>query len=374
MTRSFRRSASNCAINALFAYAPIFGILKISATLVILVILVILLILGHARTAEAYVRARTTDTYVPIFWADPRKVLEIARPPDGVGVSTDDLRGAAQAALASWSSSAIACTGVSLRLATAATDSQVAGRDDRNRIVMRTGSWCRDPLAMTHCHDPAAVALTTVFTRSNPNGPDDGEILEADIEVNATGDFQWGVIPDGVVSGRDFANIYDLTSALTHETGHFIGLDHTCATPNAPLLIDDGGIAVPLCSSIPADQDAVILDATMFPFMDPSVVTLRSLSPDDEKAACDIYPRWASPVDEWVGGGGCAQAPSPVSRDPRSPILVAVALAIAAWLRRPARHRQNAAGARSRAPTPRNPWLLGAFRRVVVRPATPRND
>lgn len=302
--------------------------------------------------ALAYVRARTPDTFVPIFWADPRKVLEIARPPEGVGVTTDDLRAAAQAAVASWSGSSIACTGLELRVAPRVTDSQVAARDGRNRILMRTGSWCRDPVALTHCHDPAAVALTTVFSRSRPGAADDGEMLEADIEVNAAGSFPWGIIPDGPISGRDFANIYDLTSALTHETGHFIGLDHTCLTPNMPLLVDDSGVAAPSCASVPADQQADIEDATMYPFMNPSEVGLRTLSTDDTRAACDIYPTWSVPDDEWIGAGGCTQAPAPVSRGFRPVIVGTVLWAAFALFASRARRRQRSRVGRGGEPTP----------------------
>jgi hypothetical protein len=295
-----------------------------------------------SKPAAAYVRARTFDTFVPTFWSDPRKALEVARPADGLGVSTEDLRGAAQAAVSSWSNSAIGCTGVALRLSSQTTDSQVAGRDGRNRIIMRAGTWCRDPVALTHCHDPAAVALTTVFSRSKPGAPDDGEMLEADIEVNAAGSFQWGIIPDGAISGRDFANVYDLTSALTHEVGHFIGLDHTCVTPGALMLVDDRGIATPSCEAVPATEQSLVDDATMYPFMSPGEISLRTLTTDDARAACDIYPSASVPDDEWVGAGGCSEAPTTSSGAPeRAAATILLLVTIGGFLRIARRPRRD---------------------------------
>ena len=124
--------------------------------------------LTEASPARAYVRARTDDTYIPLFWSDPRKVLQLAQPPAGIGITAAEMRGAAQAAVDSWSHSSIACTGVALSLARETTEDQTAGFDGINRIIMRTGAWCRDPVAMTHCHDPSVLALTTIFSRSHP--------------------------------------------------------------------------------------------------------------------------------------------------------------------------------------------------------------
>jgi hypothetical protein len=79
-----------------------------------------------------------------------------------------------------------------------------------------------------------------------------GEILDADIELNsAYNDFTIG----------DDHVVYDLQSILTHEIGHFIGLDHS---------LDP--------------------DATMNANYDMGTTTLRTLAPDDVAAACAAYP------------------------------------------------------------------------------------
>ncbi|MES1208896.1 MAG: MYXO-CTERM sorting domain-containing protein [Pseudomonadota bacterium] len=295
----------------------------------------------HAAPAAAYVRKRTADTFVPMFWPDPRLTLEVARPPDGIGVTLDDLHAAARAAADSWSYPAIPCTGVTVQLGPAVTDSQVAGRDGKNRIIMRVGSWCRDPVTQSYCHDPAAVALTTFFSRSKPGAPNDGQILEADIEINAVGDYQWAAIPDGPISGRDYANVYDLPSVLTHETGHFIGLDHTCRVDGAPDLVDDRGDVYPGCFDVQAENQPLIMDATMFPFMNPAEMKLRTLTADDARAACEIYPTTSVPWEEWSGGGGCAAAPGPPS--PAAWQGLATLAAIALSLRRPRHARAPSA-------------------------------
>jgi hypothetical protein len=305
-----------------------------------------------AGAANAYVRARTTDTFVPLFWTDPRNALEVARPPQDVGVTEVELRAAAQKAVAAWSYPQLSCTGVALRLGGESTDSQVAARDGRNRIIMRTTAWCRDPVALTHCFDPAAVALTSVFSASRPGTPTDGEILEADIEVNAVGDYQWGTIPDGPISGRDYANIYDLPSVLTHEVGHFIGLDHTCLVPNTPLLLDDQDMAVPSCGSIPSAESALIEDATMYPFMNTTDVKLRTLTADDARAACEIYPVGSPPIYEWTGAGGCSLSWSATSDDP-SPLTTSIfsAVVITLFWRR-SRRRAHCQSPRNAATAP----------------------
>lgn len=80
---------------------------------------------------------------------------------------------------------------------------------------------------------------------------DTGEILDADIEVNHT--FNDITVDDTIVH-------YDLQSILTHEIGHFIGLDHS---------VDDL--------------------ATMYAGYEEGSIEPRTLEPDDLAAACEVY-------------------------------------------------------------------------------------
>ena len=68
------------------------------------------------------------------------------------------------------------------------------------------------------CYEPAALALTTVFVRT---AQPEGEILEADVEVNAVG-FRWGAIADGLdpAGGED---VHDLENTIADELGHVSG-------------------------------------------------------------------------------------------------------------------------------------------------------
>ena len=80
---------------------------------------------------------------------------------------------------------------------------------------------------------------------------DTGEILDADIEINHA--YNHFTINDMEID-------YDLESVLTHEVGHFIGLDHT--------------------------QDFA---ATMFAGYEPGTIEQRTLDEDDILAACEVY-------------------------------------------------------------------------------------
>jgi hypothetical protein len=284
--------------------------------------------IARPRRAAAFVRARTEKGFSPLYWRDPRQVLEVARPAAETGITAEELRAASAAATGAWNHDAIACTSVNLTLAPEMSDDQITKFDGHNRISMRTGMWCRDPAHPTPrtCHVADAVALTTLFTRFHVGYPDDGRILEADIEVNAV-DWQWAMMPDPVPSGNEYANDFDLTGALTHETGHFIGLDHTCSAAGPTALIDDQGRPVPECGLEPSDELAQIMSSTMYPRMNQSDVSWRTLSDDERMAACTMYPLTALPLDEWGGTGGCVIAAGPPLRGGRAAIL-----SLAGWL------------------------------------------
>ena len=123
-----------------------------------------------------------------------------------------------------------------------------SGSPNQNLIVFRESSWPYTDANNT-------LGLTTVtFNAEN------GEIYDADMEINATG--QNLSISDPVP-----ANGFDLLSVITHEAGHFLGLAHATSST-----------------------------ATMFASYKPGTTTLRSLTPDDVNGVCAMYPDEATRI------------------------------------------------------------------------------
>lgn len=120
--------------------------------------------------------------------------------------------------------------------------SAMASGDGRNSVIWLTGTSWR--------YSTATLALTTTnfYTPSN-------EIFDADMELN--NNVAWDTT--GTVSTS-----YDLESVLTHEAGHFLGLDHTPA----------------------------VFEAVMYPLVQPGVIK-RNLAAADLNDVCTVYP--ASP-------------------------------------------------------------------------------
>ena len=114
------------------------------------------------------------------------------------------------------------------------------GGTNANIIMFQDDKWIYQGVDNT-------LAKTTVTFDG-----DTGEILDADIEINhANNNF---TISDMVID-------YDLESVLTHEVGHFIGLDHT-----------------------------LDFSATMYAGYEPGTTEQRTLEEDDILGACEVYP------------------------------------------------------------------------------------
>jgi hypothetical protein len=116
----------------------------------------------------------------------------------------------------------------------------VQGQPNANIFMFRDDTWMASIPG-------SALALTTVSYDSNT-----GQIYDADVEVNGTG--------GNITNGRP-SDGADLPSVITHELGHFLGLDHS---PKAT--------------------------ATMFITYKPGIGNLRALDPDDMAGICTIYP------------------------------------------------------------------------------------
>jgi hypothetical protein len=283
--------------------------------------------------ANAYVRT-LTSIGAPMFWN--RTVLTIhaylVDPPDPL--TSQDVLFAAQAAAAAWSRDQVDCTSIDLHVAATQERSAPVLLDGVSRMTFRRETWCKDPPVATEpCYDPLALAVTSVFARKS-----DGEILDADVELNAV-TFKWS---DLVRYPSDAGNVQDLQNTLTHEFGHLIGLDHTCFIEGTrPGAVDDRGQPVPSCGHA---SDA-IKATTMFAAVIPGDLERRTLSPDDRRAVCAIYP----PIDLTLeSGSACSLARAPTGAAGWTVLVIALAL------RSFRRARRRATGSRpNTGPAPR---------------------
>jgi hypothetical protein len=304
------------------------------------------LLLAAADPAAAYVRSRTARG-APFCWprADLALVLALGAPPPDLDRET--LAAAATAAASSWSAEAVACT--SLRLAIAISDAASAevAVDRDNRITFRTGARPPCDPGEPPCEDEAAaLAVTSIYVRAS-----DGVVIGGDIELNAI-DFRWADVAK--TGGTDHA---DLQNVLTHELGHFIGLDHSCHVPGTRRLADHLEHEIPTCG---ARAPPEVQETTMFASSAPGETSKRDLAPDDLLAVCALFPAGAeqpcreprapdeeSPGDSLpaaAGGGGCSTAPRsgpgvPAGRGGLA--VVALVAALAALARRLASTRRR---------------------------------
>jgi len=271
-------------------------------------------------SAAAFVRYRT-KTGNPYAWGVTS--VPIRGYPRGIASMTvDEITKAMTASVAAWSNedpTNATCSFLSLEL-TVEPEAEVppdAAHDDLNVIALRDGCWtciCSTTKdGRQDCHEPGELALTTVWSRPC------GQIVEADVEVNAetsgTGsNFKWADLD--TVTGPDRSVLHDLQNAMTHEMGHFIGLDHTCILGSSDPVDDSGNIIhptdnlgnpVPHCST--GMLSASIQESTMYPSADSGTIDKRSLADDDHLGLCSIYPLGTRPVScGSTQGGGCSVA------------------------------------------------------------------
>jgi len=224
-------------------------------------VLSVLVVMLGARQARAYCRevtqsapagydptvagCFTTDpeagtTLPPLFWRNQCASYSLQRNASRQ-VSLSDAERVAQQAFTTWSTANCPGGGNPSIVASAFPPvdcDAVPSQEHNNVIIFRDNAWPYDDSANAIGYTTLTVNLTT------------GEILGADIEINTAG---YVIVADGTPP----QGAYDLTSILTHETGHFLGLAHS------------------------SDSSAV-----MYAFYHPGSTTLE---PDDVTGICSIY-------------------------------------------------------------------------------------
>jgi hypothetical protein len=236
------------------------------------------------------------------------------------------------AAAHTWSPAAVTCADgshpyfeIAPAMAAAGAPLAPAAYDAHNSVIFRTERWSMSARPEPkYVYEVAALAITSVFVRP------DGHIVDADIEVNAL-DHEWANLDPGASSVGHSLDVNDLQTALTHEFGHFIGLDHTCYTPTIdpvtmmlkPRSKDDMEQDIPDCDG--ASQ--AVRDTVMFVSIDPGTITKRVLSSDEIRGVCETYSpgkdTHVCALDQPNDSMGCAVAGSTPGRDGRLALIAA---------------------------------------------------
>lgn len=149
--------------------------------------------------------------------------------------------------------------------------------DGKSVIVFRQERWCRPAIgdAEEICYSPEAAATTRTLFVDKPGDPEDGRIIETDIEINAV-DFAF--FHDGT-SLETSGEPADFLSVVTHELGHAFGLAHNCAIGDEPPARDVDGAEVPRCEDVA--QDPAYTLATMYPTIGRGETHKESLAASD---------------------------------------------------------------------------------------------
>jgi hypothetical protein len=202
-----------------------------------------------------------------------------------------------------------------------------AGRDAVNVVIFRERTWCRPPVGdmAPVCHNATAAGITLVTFIDDEDSHRDGEIVDADIEMNGV---NFAISDDGVTLD-DAPCQADLGNTFTHEVGHLLGLDHTCRQADEDPEIDHLGNPVPFCSQV---EDPAIFETTMFPSQSCGETKKRSPEADDILAIRSIYPDEDDPGECFrpsLTTPGCCSAASGSGSAWASPLVLGLLVALA---------------------------------------------
>ncbi len=290
---------------------------------------------GFAASAGAYCRSTTCDPEttlcapcnepgLPLYWRSSCVSFGVQK--DGSplrGVSYDEIHSIVTEAFQKWTSARCQLGSPSLEVADLGAIS--CGEPQYNQVASNANVWMfrDDEWPYTDPDASAAVRTSKLAITAVTFNPETGELYDADVEINSK---------NLELTTTDTNVRYDLESIVTHEAGHFLGLNHS-----------------------------LLSDSTMYDFYDDGMVEMRTLTADDEAGICAAYPpnqpkasNSCTPrhgfsseceVDD-LGGGCCSTAPG---RPTRAPWLAAFVAGLAGIVvaRRRFRGEQEDAKART---------------------------
>ncbi len=288
-------------------------------------------VLSATDTAK-FVRT-TTDKGEPLRWK--AGCVYIAYHPEGTAAIAGDAEFAIlDQVFRTWQQAISSCS--YLEFVLEGPREAEPGFDGINLIRFRDTKWCRpaNDDAEERCYAPMAAALTILTFIDDPDSDRNGEIVDADIELNGV---DFAISTDGSSEASEPC-LADLANTLTHEVGHLIGLDHTCHDQAGAAPLDGNGNVVPLCTR--RTPPPAISEPTMYNFQECGETKKITLEPDDIAGACAIYPKTGEAPEckraELETGGCCSVS----NQSPFGPLVLS--LSVLALLALPRRRRSGA--------------------------------
>lgn len=177
-----------------------------------------------------------TASGAPVHWSLSVVTIEVVTPPERSGIGAGVLTSALQQGIDAWNEALRGCKAPTLKLGRI-WPAGAAREDGRNVVVINGAYWCpEDRAAVLGCYDKTVQATTHLRARDDPGH--EGELREADIEINAIA-FRWSL-------RGDVKGIESLRAVLVHELGHVLGLEDICDMRLGATPVGDGGAAEPL--------------------------------------------------------------------------------------------------------------------------------